>query len=162
MIDIDDLLNRLMCKYPIGPILENGMPEFGFRDFSGRMEVDLPTTPMIEAAETIKSLRARLQSAESKLADMENNKPVGYIHEIDLEHLQETGKGKIYRDSILDSIAVYADPAPPQSHIPEDKKVDIRFIEDCLMSYRSSVYEHKGLRDKIQEQLDILSNSVNQ
>ncbi len=65
----------------------------------------------------------RTRATESKLAEMEKQEPVGYIHEIDLEHLQETGKGKIYRDRIHDSITVYADPKP--SYMPEDKKYEI-------------------------------------
>jgi len=39
----------------------------------------------------------------------ESVEPIGYIHEIDLEHLQETGKGKIYKDAIYDSVALYAE-----------------------------------------------------
>lgn len=61
---MSDLTNRLRCRYPQGPILENGEPEFGWRDMSGPIQgVRLPTPLMLEAAKHIEEL-------ERQLADM--------------------------------------------------------------------------------------------
>lgn len=32
---MSDLINRLLGKYPMGPIQDNGEPEFGYRQFDG-------------------------------------------------------------------------------------------------------------------------------
>lgn len=53
-----DLINRLRCRYPIGPIGPDGEPEFGYRDMSGKLEVILPTRIMLEAADAIENLTA--------------------------------------------------------------------------------------------------------
>lgn len=55
------LVSRLRCKYPTGPIMESGEPEFGYRDFSGEMLVTLPSAIMLEAADEIEALRKALQ-----------------------------------------------------------------------------------------------------
>lgn len=53
------LLKRLRGQYPIGPELPNGEPEFGWRQ--------LPATPiMIEAAEEIEALLARVEELEAQ------------------------------------------------------------------------------------------------
>lgn len=40
----------------MGPIMENGEPEFGYRDMSGPLEVHLPTELMREASAEIELL----------------------------------------------------------------------------------------------------------
>jgi hypothetical protein len=50
----DDIVNRLRCRYASGPII-NGEPEFGYRDTSCTMEVQLPTPVMREAADRIEA-----------------------------------------------------------------------------------------------------------
>ena len=59
---MSDIVNRLECRYPVGPIQANGEPEFGWRDFAGsKHEVTLPTAIMKEAASEIRQLRLALQ-----------------------------------------------------------------------------------------------------
>jgi hypothetical protein len=59
-----DLINRLKCRYPSGPIQANGEPEFGYRDLSGQMLVELPSPVMLEAA-------AALEAQDRKLSELE-------------------------------------------------------------------------------------------
>jgi len=69
---------------------------------------------------------------------------IGYIHEIDLEHLKETGKGKIYRDEILDSLAVYSRPSPNKADVPEEirKEILIDAIRSIEKSHFRTVDDH--------------------
>lgn len=62
---MDDLINRLRCKYPSGPLI-NGEPEFGWRDFSGPAPegMILPSPLMLEAALEIERLQARVSTLE--------------------------------------------------------------------------------------------------
>lgn len=63
----DHLPQRLRCKYPSGPILANGEPEFGWRDMSGPTETFLPTPIMVEAAVEIERLRAALNAIKARI-----------------------------------------------------------------------------------------------
>lgn len=57
---MNDIIDRLLCRYAMGPIMPNGEPEFGWRDFSGPAVegMTLPTPIMREAAEAIRALLA--------------------------------------------------------------------------------------------------------
>ena len=59
---MDDLVHRLRCRYPSGPIVD-GEPEFGWRDFSGPAPEGamLPSPIMIEAAKRIDDLEGMLR-----------------------------------------------------------------------------------------------------
>lgn len=66
-----DLIHRLRCRYPLGPMV-NGEPEFGWRDYSGPLEatmIRLPTPIMLEAAETIERLQAKIAELQAQLED---------------------------------------------------------------------------------------------
>lgn len=65
---MSDIVNRLKCLYPIGPIQANGEPELGWRDFSGEITTTLPTPLMLEAAAEIERLRAALAQPRQKFA----------------------------------------------------------------------------------------------
>jgi len=69
---IEELSQRLCCKYAIGPII-NGKPEFGWRDMSGPMPpgVMLPTLIDIEAATVLRSLSTKLKDLEEKAEALE-------------------------------------------------------------------------------------------
>lgn len=58
----NDITNRLRCKYPRGPIMANGEPEFGWRDFSGPAPegMVLPSPLMLEAAGHIDAQAAEI------------------------------------------------------------------------------------------------------
>lgn len=58
-----DIAHRLRCKYPMGPIQENGEPEFGWRDFSGTVveKMPLPSSVMLEAADHIDAQAAEIE-----------------------------------------------------------------------------------------------------
>lgn len=57
-----DISDRLRCRYPMGPIMPNGEPEFGWRDFSGAAPegMVLPTALMLEAANHIDAQAAEI------------------------------------------------------------------------------------------------------
>lgn len=57
--DRENLVNRLRCRYPIGPLV-NGKPEFGWRDVGGPIQTVIPTPIMVEAAERIERLEEAL------------------------------------------------------------------------------------------------------
>lgn len=68
------IADRLRCRYALGPIMTNGEPEFGWRDFSGPAieGMTLPTPLMLEAAEAIAAKDAeiaRLREAGSMTDD---------------------------------------------------------------------------------------------
>lgn len=67
---MDDLIHRLRCKYPLGPIQANGEPEFGWRDFSGPAVegMVLPTAIMLEAANRIDQQQRTLANIEAFVA----------------------------------------------------------------------------------------------
>lgn len=65
---MSDLVNQLHCRYPMGPIMEDGEPEFGWRDMSGTYTVGLPLPIMIEAADRIAELDAALAEAQKDAA----------------------------------------------------------------------------------------------
>lgn len=67
-VETSDLINRLRCRYPIGPIQPNGEPEFGWREMGGPMPVGvtLPTPIMKEAASRIEELEAQLAADKPK------------------------------------------------------------------------------------------------
>jgi len=67
-IDIKELINNLRCRYATGPYVENGEPEFGYRDMSCKMEVELPTPIMLKAADAFEYLQDRLRAAEAELS----------------------------------------------------------------------------------------------
>lgn len=56
-----DIVQRLRGRYPIGPMLPNGAPEFGWREFDGILTKDhgiIPAPPIMEeAAQDIERLR---------------------------------------------------------------------------------------------------------
>lgn len=67
--------DRLRGKYAIGPVMENGEPEFGYREFRlpncdkcGR--AGMPPI-QLEAADYIDELEAKIESLENKIDDME-------------------------------------------------------------------------------------------
>lgn len=64
---ITHLLNRLRCRYPIGPMV-NGEPEFGWRDMGGPMNVTLPLPISLEAANVIEAMAETLAIEQAKLA----------------------------------------------------------------------------------------------
>lgn len=59
-----DISDRLRCRYPMGPIMPNGEPEFGWRDFSGAAPegMVLPTALMLEAANHIDAQAAEIEA----------------------------------------------------------------------------------------------------
>lgn len=64
-----DLINRLRCRYPIGPMV-NGEPEGGWRDFSGELNgaiTYLPMPIMLEAAQCIERLQAKNDELRAQL-----------------------------------------------------------------------------------------------
>jgi len=56
------ITHRLRCKYPLGPIMQDGEPEFGWRCFNGPAPegMVLPTPLMLEAANNIDALTAEV------------------------------------------------------------------------------------------------------
>ncbi|MGE4368039.1 MAG: hypothetical protein AB7E12_00015 [Burkholderiaceae bacterium] len=64
-----DIIDRLLCRYAMGPIMPNGEPEFGWRDFSGPAVegMTLPTPIMREAAEAIRDLLAERDALRDAL-----------------------------------------------------------------------------------------------
>lgn len=73
MIDNHDITNRLRCRYPIGPALPNGEPEFGWRDTSGPVaEVVLPMPINLEAAAEIERLRQDLAALREKVVEAQD------------------------------------------------------------------------------------------
>lgn len=80
---MSEISNSLRCKYPIGRIMENGYPEFGWRDFSGEITLTLPTPIMLSAADHIDAIEKKcaelltaaklaLTIAESHISDIQN------------------------------------------------------------------------------------------
>ena len=59
---MNDLIHRLRCKYPNGPIVD-GAPEFGWRDFGGPAPegMILPSQIMLDAAQRIEELEGQLR-----------------------------------------------------------------------------------------------------
>ncbi len=67
MLPNRDLIDRLRCQYAIGPIV-NGVPEFGYRDYSGAsITTKLPTRLMLEAADEIERLNLEMQQLHNQL-----------------------------------------------------------------------------------------------
>lgn len=68
-----DIASRLRCKYPVGPIGDNGEPEFGWRDFSGPAPkgMVLPTQIMLDAADTIDAQTAEIAGLKSQVEMLE-------------------------------------------------------------------------------------------
>lgn len=66
---MNDIIDRLLCRYAMGPIMPNGEPEFGWRDFSGPAveRMTLPTPIMREAAEAIRDLLAERDALRDAL-----------------------------------------------------------------------------------------------
>lgn len=61
-----DIVDRLRGKYPIGPVLPNGQPEFGWRQHDGLLTKYgiVPAPPIMEeAAKEIEGLRQQLAAA---------------------------------------------------------------------------------------------------
>lgn len=60
---MSDLIHRLRCKYPVGPIGADGEPEFGWRDFSGPAPAGmmLPAPINLEAADEIERLQKEVE-----------------------------------------------------------------------------------------------------
>lgn len=67
---MNDLTHRLRCRYPMGPVQENGEPEFGWRNCSGPAPTGLvlPTPIMLEAAAEIERLQASLDNVTAFVA----------------------------------------------------------------------------------------------
>lgn len=61
-----DIVQRLRGRYPIGPMLPNGEPEFGWREHGGILTKEhgiIPSPPILEeAAKEIERLRDLLIS----------------------------------------------------------------------------------------------------
>jgi len=68
-----DIVKRLRGQYPVGPMLSNGEPEFGYREYVGILVDPLkiyngwhPALPIMEeAAVEIETLRADLSSVQN-------------------------------------------------------------------------------------------------
>lgn len=78
----EKITDRLRCRYALGPIMPNGEPEFGWRDFSGpALEgMVLPTPIMLEAAKAIDAKDAeivRLRKAIVDLISADNHQDYG-------------------------------------------------------------------------------------
>ena len=67
----ENITDRLRCRYALGPILADGEPEFGWRDFSGPAieGMVLPTPLMLEAAEAIAAKDAEIAQLRQALKD---------------------------------------------------------------------------------------------
>ncbi len=70
---MSDIIQRLRCKYPMGPIGDNGEPEFGWRDFRGPAPegMVLPTPLMLEAANALDAQTAEI-AAQAQHANFLN------------------------------------------------------------------------------------------
>ncbi len=58
--DSKSLISRLRGRYPVGPIMDNGLPEFGYRDMCGPASIIIPPAIDLEAAKHIEQLEAKL------------------------------------------------------------------------------------------------------
>ena len=69
---MNTIANRLRGRYPLGPFLDNGQPEFGWRQFDIDVLPDLkkPSLIMREAADHIDRLEAVLEACEAWEADL--------------------------------------------------------------------------------------------
>lgn len=69
----ENITDRLRCRYALGPIMANGEPEFGWRDFSGPAPegMMLPTPLMLEAAEAIAAKDAEIARLREALTAIE-------------------------------------------------------------------------------------------
>ena len=70
--ELKAISNRLRGQYPVGPLDENGKPEFGWRDMSGNYNGPIPSPLMLEAAEIIDQLRQQLEAAQSHINCLED------------------------------------------------------------------------------------------
>lgn len=68
----ENITDRLRCRYALGPIMPNGEPEFGWRDFSGPAidGMTLPTPLMLEAAEAIAARDAEIERLREALSEL--------------------------------------------------------------------------------------------
>lgn len=68
---VTSIINRLQGIYPIGPIGENGEPEFGWESRSGTMsDVHIPTPLMLEASHVINTMNDEIAQRDEELEDM--------------------------------------------------------------------------------------------
>ena len=67
---IKNLVNRLQGVYPVGPILDNGEPEFGWRDNSGVLAegTQIPLPIMLEAAFVLEETQKEIAKLKAQRA----------------------------------------------------------------------------------------------
>lgn len=146
-----DIINRLRGRYPVGPILEDGEPEFGWRDFSAN------STPLEqEAADIIEDLLEKLTIARGEALSEAAN--IGYVTCVKTRH------GKL-GDSVANNIlgirhATYLEVV----NNLVDSVRDEAFGEAAMLCYQRAseyaahldadrAYVTEGMGDTIKEQI---------
>lgn len=136
----DDIVNRLLCRYPVGPTLPTGEPEFGWRNMGGKMEVTLPIPIMREAAEEIQRLRAELKNKQSD-AELERYHGKTAERYEELRDLIDGGSESMTHDDALRLLKEWSDKSWTPVMPPIPPRVPLKLTPNQLASACLS-YDH--------------------